>query len=255
MQSNQLFDTIQESELEYTKDLYKIGILPGPHKCACNNEIFDIQLDNSNKTSKCCFRCKNSKCRNKFSIRCNSFYAKFPQIKLKIISQVIEFFICDEFNAEKAYEVLKEKYNISISKITLYKIYKEIRNVIYNFMLIVYCSEPIGETNGRGFYSVDESLFNHINDSQEWCLGIVNNQTKVFRIEAALYRSEETLKKFIFKFVPTGNTISSDGWAGYRFLDLGNSGYHHVITNHSFGNWLWHPIFITHRGSLEYLKI
>lgn len=30
MQSNQLFDTIQESELEKAKDLYKIGILPGP---------------------------------------------------------------------------------------------------------------------------------------------------------------------------------------------------------------------------------
>ena len=48
-------------------------------------------------------------------------------------------------------------------------------------MLIVYCSEPIGRTNRGGFYSVDESLFNHIKDSQIWCLGIINNQTKVFR--------------------------------------------------------------------------
>ena len=104
-------------------------------------------------------------------------------------------------------------------------------------MLIVYYSEPIGEANGGGFYSVDESLFNHINDSQVWCLGIINYESKVFGIEAALNRSEETLKKFIFKFVPSGNTIISDGWAGYRLLDLDNSGYHHVITNHTFGNF------------------
>ena len=122
-------------------------------------------------------------------------------------------------------------------------------------MLIAYYSEPIGEANGGGFYSVDESLFNHIYDSQVWCLGIINNQSKVFRIEAALNRSEETLKKFIFKFVPSGNTIISDGWAGYRFLDLGNSGYHHVITNPFL--WIfsiWNPIFIAQKESLEYLK-
>ena len=42
MQSNQLFESIQDSELEYPKALYKNGILPCPQKCACNNEIFDI---------------------------------------------------------------------------------------------------------------------------------------------------------------------------------------------------------------------
>ena len=110
-------------------------------------------------------------------------------------------------------------------------------------MLIVYGSEPIGETNGGGFYSFDESLFNHINDSQLWCLGIINNQTKVFRIEAALNKSEETLKNFIFKLVPSGNTIISDG--------LSTCNYKPFFRKF----WLWNPIFITHRGSLEYLKI
>ena len=34
-----------------------------------------------------------------------------------------------------------------------------------------------------------------------------------------------------------GNTIISDGWAGYQFLDSPNSGYSHIIQNHSFGSF------------------
>ena len=82
-------------------------------------------------------------------------------------------------------------------------------------------------------------MFNHINESQIWYLGIINNQSKTFRLEAALNRSEARLKKFILKYVPIGNTIISDGWAGYRFLDSGNSGYHHIVTNHSIGNFAY----------------
>jgi hypothetical protein len=73
------------------------------------------------------------------------------------LSQIIELFICDEYNTEKAYEILKEKYNVIISKQTIYKINKEIRNIIYKYMLFVYYSEPLGEMKEGGFYSVDET--------------------------------------------------------------------------------------------------
>jgi hypothetical protein len=56
-------------------------------------------------------------------------------------------------------------------------------------MFIVYASKPLGELNSGRYYSVDESLFNHIVDKQIWVLGIINNVTKNFRLEASLNRT------------------------------------------------------------------
>ena len=62
----------------------------------------------------------------------------FPQIKFKILSQLIEFFILREYNADKALETLKQSLNFQISKLTIYKIYKEFRNILYKYILIEY---------------------------------------------------------------------------------------------------------------------
>ena len=45
----------QENEKAYANNLYIKKILPGPRKCTCNSSTFTIQIDNSNKTSKCSF--------------------------------------------------------------------------------------------------------------------------------------------------------------------------------------------------------
>ena len=68
-------------------------------------------------------------------------------------------------------------------------------------------------------------------------LGIINNSTKEFRIEGTYSRDAITLEKFITKFVKKGNNIISDGWEDYQFLDSPNSGYSHIIKNHSFGSF------------------
>lgn len=46
-------------------------------------------------------------------------------------------------------------------------------------------------------------------------------------------RNEATLKTIIEKHVDMGNTIYSDSWAGYNFLNRPNSGYIHNLVNHS----------------------
>ena len=48
-------------------------------------------------------------------------------------------------------------------------------------------------------------------------------------------RDELTLTKFIKKFVEKGNTIFSDGWAGYQNLE--NEGYHHDVHIHRGGDF------------------
>ena len=68
-------------------------------------------------------------------------------------------------------------------------------------------------------------------------IGIISNYTKEFIIEGTYSRDANTLEKFISKFVQQGNTITSDGWAGYQFLDAQNSGYTHIIQNHSVGSF------------------
>ena len=236
MSYNQDIDP-QDNEIDLAKILFSEGFLPRPNECYCGNKLFSIQVDNSNKTSRCSFRCTNNKCRRKYAIRINSFFQKFPQIKMKTIIKILELFLCDEINVEKAKTTLNEKYNISLSLTVLYKIYRAFREVIYKYLLIVYQTEELGFEQEHGIFAVDESLFNHINSNQIWVLGIINTSSKCFRLEATLDRSEQTLKKFIEIYVKGGNSIVSDGWRGYYFLNHEESNYEHITTNHLIGNF------------------
>ena len=68
-------------------------------------------------------------------------------------------------------------------------------------------------------------------------LGIINTSSKSFRLEATLDRSEQTLKKFVENYVKGGNSIVSEGWRGYYFLNHEDSKYEHITTNHLIGNF------------------
>ena len=61
---------------------------------------------------------------------------------------------------------------------------------------------------------------------------MTENETKNFRLICSYTRDNEILKKFIYKFIPPGNHIISDGWNGYSFLDEPGSGYRHSIHIH-----------------------
>ena len=80
----------------------------------------------------------------------------------------------NDINFEKAYSTLKEKYNITISKPKSYEIYREIRNVIYKYLLIIYQTKTLGAENEGDIFACDESLFNHIKEEQIWVLGTIN---------------------------------------------------------------------------------
>ena len=93
------------------------------------------------------------------------------------------------------------------------------RNCIERYMHVVYNSEYISERNKFQNFSVDESLFGHINNKQIWILGSINTQTKEFRLEPTYDRTTETIKKFITFYIKTGNYINTDGFSSYDFLD------------------------------------
>ena len=81
------------------------------------------------------------------------------------------------------------------------------------------------------------SLINPKNNHQILLLGIINDITKDFHIEGSINREAWTLSIFIHKYVEFGNTIISEGWAGYNFLIDSNSGYSHITHIHQGGSF------------------
>ena len=53
-----------------------------------------------------------------------------------------------------------------VSSIVVSIIFKKLRNIIYKYLEVVYETEILGEENENVFFSVDESLFGHINGQQ-----------------------------------------------------------------------------------------
>ena len=172
----------------------------------------------------------------RYQIRINSLFNKFAYVRLDLISEVINCFINLEFNVKKTKHYLANEKNRNISITLLNKILKELRNIIYDYMHIVYESELFGPKNTHSYFAVDECLFSHKNGRKIWILGAINTQTTEFRLEATLDRSEITLKKFITKYIEEENSIITNGWSGYNFLNS-NPSYYHITHIHGGGNF------------------
>ena len=191
---------LMKNEIEVANTLYKKNyLLKG--NCLCGKNNYSIQVDNSNKTSLCCFRCGNYHCRKKYPVRINSFYAKFSKITLRIVSEVISCFLCKEFNVEKAKNLIDSEFGYNLSKRVISRIYKDIRNIIYKYMKFVYAQEFISKENVGENFSIDESLIGHVNNKQLWLIGIINNNTKEIRVEASFTRNSYTIKSFITSYI------------------------------------------------------
>lgn len=115
---------------------------------------------------------------------------------------------------------------------------------------IEFQSSLLGNKNEGKYYVVDQILINHYDGKQIWLLGSCDNNTKEFRIEASYKRDSETLKEFITLYVDKGNTIITDGWAGYSFLDEQELSYLRIQHIHRGGFRVWNIIDIPY---LKYL--
>ena len=54
---NNIINPNSDTEVDYAKVLQKEGLLKGPELCSYNSKNFSIQIDKSNKTSDCIYRC------------------------------------------------------------------------------------------------------------------------------------------------------------------------------------------------------
>lgn len=60
-------------------------------------------------------------------------------------------------------------------------------------------------------------MFTHIENNQQWVVGLINLSSTKLRNELLKDRSEETLKKIVELHIGTGNRIHTDMWAAYNF--------------------------------------
>ena len=93
-----------------------------------------------------------------------------------------------------------DENNITISK-----------QLILRILFIQYRSETFGDSNNSDYYSKDESLFGHKNNSQIWILGGINKLTKDCRLEG-LNRDTHNLKNFITNYIPIESKVVKDSW-------------------------------------------
>ena len=224
---------INDNESDYAKFLYNKGYIKAPQICKCGSSVFNIYKDSGSKTSQCIFRCTNAKCKNRVPIRTNSFFNAFPKIKLRLVSEIIKSFF-EEMNCTECYKYLTKDLLINISLDVITRIYSEIRTVLTKYYNILYQSEILGM---KDCHFCSESLFSHTdNEDKIWVLGIIDNQTKDFRLNISLKRDQNVLKSFITIYVELGNTIITDGWSDYNFLGSMDN-YSHDIHIHRGGFW------------------
>ena len=109
---------ISNNEYNIALKLNKLGYLPDPLICKCDNKNFSFQIDNSRKTSNIVWRCTNYKCRAKINIKINSFFDNFSKLILYNIYEVIKCFICFNFNTKKSLRISykRKKYNYIVKR-------------------------------------------------------------------------------------------------------------------------------------------
>lgn len=140
-------------------------------------------------------------------------------------------------NAVQAYKYINNELKVVASNKLIKRVYKEMRIIICKTLKIEFQNILLGNENEGKYYSVDETLISHFEGKQILLLGICNNNTKEFRIEASYNRNMDTLREFITSFVKKGNYIITDSWPAYSFLDKPGSGYRRIKHIHGGGDF------------------
>ena len=115
---------------------------------------------------------------------------------------------------------------------------KKIRQSIAEYLKYIYDNETISTQDAELTYAVDESLIANINNSSKWLVGVINTTNRnYFRCNLTSVRNTDYLRRFITTYIEPGNTIISDGWQGYNWLNDANSGFNHLTFIHGQGQW------------------
>jgi len=123
----------------------------------------------------------------------------------------------------------------SLYKDFIYTLIFKCRQTIANHLKNIYSLDRLALRDANNIICVDEFLFTHNAEEQQWVVGIINTTSNDIRLKKVENSNETTLKTIIEKHVATDNIIYSDFWSGYNFLSRVNSGYQYNFVNHNNG--------------------
>ena len=167
----------------------------------------------------------------------------------------MQLFFLEKKKGLEIQKFLKNNIEKELNKNTIYKILTWLRTAIAHYLKDIYRLYKLGKSERGSLINIDESLFIHINDEKIWIVGAKNNQTCNIRLDVFKTRNEEDMKIFINNYIKEYNTIITDGWCTYQFLD--HSNYVHEVHIHgpngNFG-FVFHSTS-KYRGSLGNTEI
>lgn len=104
--------------------------------------------------------------------------------------------------------------------------------------IFIWYNETIFTQDAQLTYAFDESLIANINNYSKWLVGVINTTNRnCFRCNLTSVRNADYLRTFVTTYIEQGNTIISEGWQGYNWLNDANSGFNHLTFIHGQGQW------------------
>ena len=203
-----------------------------PDKCP-NCKKPNIKIGNNEKLlNPLRLVCNNYKCRYRCNLRKFSCLSCFPKIPGSIFFKIMYKFIIEEKNAQKLKSFLEIEEKIKLNYVSLSKILIFIRRCCAHYIKDYYRFNKLGKRAGGSLISVDESDFVDVEGEKLWILGAINNKTNNIRLDVYKTRTEEDCKRFISNHIKENNTIITDGWPSYNFLNRDDSNYVHEVHRH-----------------------
>ena len=214
--------------------LYKFIFIP--ENCSLCTSAITLN-ENESTCNPIIGRCKNKKCRKLIWLRKFSPFNINTLTPCSVLYYILNKFICTGLNARKINEELNQAYGHQFEEHSLYDYLIHIRHYIAHYLYDKYKLEKLGVLNEFKTFAIDETLISHVNNTQLWIIGAIDTVNKDVRLILSFSRDEDTMKKFVETYIENGNTIITDAWRSYNFLDNEESEIHHIVHNHGHGDF------------------
>ena len=229
MNFNDAIDSTKLDNVSFINWLSSQKIIPNinyPRYCSSCGSLMKIEY-NYNYSDGAMYRCTSKNCRNRMSIRLDSWISQ-SKISLKTFIIILACWV-NKFNLRTTAEFAGVSEKTSRN---YFKIFREIAEKEYRLDIL---RKPLGD----GAVQIDESQFfkakynigTGLSRDEIWLFGEIDSETLRIVVEICDDRKAETLIPIITSTVRPFSTIFSDQWKAYNTLSY--YGFNHYTVNHS----------------------
>ena len=199
MQQNYWNIEIEEERAFWKAYIIGIFIIPAEHCPYCITGKIGLK-NNDSINNPLQAKCLNYKCTRNISLRKGTIFAFQSKTPVSILYKIIKFWISENKNAKQIKLKLEEEnHKETVNSKLIYETLTICRKAIATYIINIYQIERLAFTNANNVIAMDESLFTHINNTQQWVVGMIHITTKNIRIKIVNDRTTEALKMIIAK--------------------------------------------------------